>query len=66
MKSISVGQKNRGRPATGKTPRVSLRLEDDITTEVEKHRLTLGEKATQSDSIRDLLVYALKEKGYLK
>lgn len=65
MKSISVGHKKRGRPATGKTPRVSLRLDDQATSLIEQFRLTLGKDATQSDAIRELLIIALREKGYL-
>lgn len=66
MKSISVPQKKVGRPATGKTPRIGVRVPDDIRDALEAYAVdhSSGEPNI-SEAIRDLLADALREKGYL-
>ena len=66
MKSISVSQKKKGRPATGLTPRVGVRLPDDIRVALESYAAAnSAAKANVSEAIRELLTEALREKGYL-
>ena len=66
MKSISVSQKKRGRPATGLTPRVGVRLPDDIRVALEAYAAANSvNEANVSEAIRELLTEALREKGYL-
>lgn len=66
MKSISVSQKKRGRPATGLTPRVGVRLPDDIRIALEAYAAAnSAAEANVSEAIRELLTEALREKGYL-
>jgi hypothetical protein len=66
MKSISVPPKKRGRPATGRTPRVGVRLPDDIRKALEAYAgdLSPGEPNV-SEAMRELLTEALRDKGYL-
>jgi hypothetical protein len=66
MTSISVPQKKVGRPATGKTPRIGVRVPDDIRDALEAYAIdhSSGEPNI-SEAIRDLLADALREKGYL-
>ena len=67
MKSISVSQKKRGRPATGLTPRVGVRLPDDIRVALEAYAAANSVNETNvSEAIRELLTEALREKGYLR
>ncbi len=66
MKSISVPQKKAGRPATGKTPRVGVRIPDDIRQALEVYAAENSEgELNVSEAIRELLTDALREKGYL-
>lgn len=66
MKSISVSQKKRGRPATGLTPRVGVRLPDDIRIALDAYAAANStNEANVSEAIRELLTEALREKGYL-
>ena len=66
MKSISVSQKKAGRPATGKTPRVGVRIPDDIRQALEVYAAENSEgELNVSEAIRELLTDALREKGYL-
>lgn len=57
-KSISARQKRRGRPATGKTPSVTIRLPDDLTERLDIWAAKHG-FGTRSDAIRQLLEQAL-------
>lgn len=66
MKSITVSQKKRGRPATGLTPRVGVRLPDEIREALEKYAAESTDgNPNVSEAIRELLTDALREKGYL-
>lgn len=66
MQSISVTPKKRGRPATGRTPRVGVRLPDDIRAALEAYAADLSPgDPNVSEAMRDLLVEALRDKGYL-
>jgi len=64
-KSISVGQKRRGRPATGQTPQITARLPGELTERLDRWAAKHG-ALTRSDAIRQLLGQALavpKPKG---
>ena len=66
MKSISVSHKKRGRPATGLTPRVGVRLPDDIRLALDAYAAAnSANEPNVSEAIRELLAEALREKGYL-
>jgi len=66
MKSINVPQKKRGRPATGLTPRVGVRLAEDIRSALDAYAADQSEgEPNVSEAIRDLLTVALRDKGYL-
>ena len=66
MESINVPRKKRGRPATGLTPRVGVRLPDDIRGALEAYAADLSpDDPNVSEAMRDLLVEALRDKGYL-
>lgn len=67
MKSITVSQKKRGRPATGETPRVGVRLPADLSEGVERYIQAQPEpKPSKSDAIRNILSEWLSEHGFLK
>jgi hypothetical protein len=51
-------RKGRGRPATGKTPMIGLRLDPGITSQVDAFASKHGYDS-RSDAIRHLLVRAL-------
>jgi len=57
-KSISVGQKRRGRPATGKTPPITTRLPEELTGRLDRWAAKHG-AGTRSQAIRQLLEQAL-------
>lgn len=65
MTSISVTPKKRGRPATGKNPHVSVRMEPELIAAVDEFRAATEAVVSQSEAIRTLVADALKEKGYL-
>lgn len=66
MQSISVPQKKRGRPATGLTPRVGVRLPDDIRKALEAYAADLSSgEPNVSEAMRHILAEALRDKGYL-
>lgn len=66
MKSISVSRKKRGRPATGLTPRVGVRLPDEIRQALETYAAeNANGDPNISEAIRELLTDALRDKGYL-
>ena len=67
MTSISVPQKRVGRPATGKTPRIGVRIPDDIRDALEAYAAeTSSGEPNISEAIRALLADALRDKGYLQ
>ena len=57
VKSIYAKQKTRGRPATGVTPMVGLRLAQELIERVD--RWAAHKRLTRSDAIRQLLEEAL-------
>lgn len=59
--SITVSQKRRGRPPTGETPRVGVRLESDLLREVDGWADKKG--VSRSDAIRYLLQLAVAAEG---
>ena len=56
-KSVSAKQKRRGRPATGVTPMIGLRLPAKVTTQVDRWAEING--VTRSQAIRSLIEQAL-------
>jgi len=64
MKSIIVSQKKRGRPSTGETPRIGVRMDDTLIQAIEAFRAQNAVKVSQSEVIRHLLIEALKERGF--
>jgi len=65
-KTINVKHKKRGRPATGKTPIIGVRIEPDIIEAVEQYRLGKDPEINQSEAIRRILREWLAKNGYLK
>lgn len=65
MSSISVTHKKRGRPATGKNPHLSIRVDPEIIHAVETYRSNENGNLNQSEAIRRILKDWLTEKGYL-
>jgi hypothetical protein len=64
--SISDGQKKRGRPATGQTPKAALRLPSDIRDGLKRWIDAQPDpKPNRSDAIRHILSDWLQERGYL-
>jgi Arc/MetJ-type ribon-helix-helix transcriptional regulator len=64
--SINVPQKKRGRPATGVTPRVALRLDQEMTDAIEAYRAGKQPPLNQSEAIRSILREWLASNGFLK
>lgn len=64
--TINVPQKKRGRPATGKNPRVGIRIEPELIEAVERYRLGQNPETNQSEAMRRILRDWLIEHGYLK
>jgi hypothetical protein len=65
-KSISVKQKKRGRPATGVTPMIGVRLSAGSRKAVEKWALQEPDQPSLSEAVRrliDLGLSAPKRKG---
>jgi len=56
MPSISVSQKKRGRPATGETPRIGVRLPAEVTAALDLYAAKQDPQLSRSDAIR-LLVF---------
>lgn len=61
--SINVPQKKRGRPPTGVTPRIAVRLTTDVTDAVDSFAREEG--YDRSEAIRFILINWLRERGYL-
>jgi hypothetical protein len=57
--SISVAQKKRGRPATGKTPIIGLRLPPELIARVDEWCAGREDCTSRSDAIRKLVEMAL-------
>jgi len=64
--SISVKQKKRGRPATGKTPIAGVRLPDDLAAGVDAFAAEEADNPSRSEAIRRILRDWLVGHGYLK
>lgn len=64
LMSISVDQKKRGRPATGITPQIGLRLPSELSDVIDT--FAMDESVSRSEAIRRLIEAGLKAKGYLK
>ena len=62
-KSITVHQKKRGRPATGRDPAVTIRLPEDVLASVEHWAVTQEDQPSRSQAIRQLVELGLKAKG---
>jgi Arc/MetJ-type ribon-helix-helix transcriptional regulator len=62
-KSISVRQEKRGRPATGKTPTVTLRLPEAMTDKVDAWAGSQADEPARSEAIRRLIELGLEAKG---
>src|SRR5947207_11066196 len=61
-KSISVNQKRRGRPASGRDPAVAVRLPEDTIVAIDK-RAGQNAATSRSEAIRRLVELALKGKS---
>ncbi|MBN9008229.1 MAG: ribbon-helix-helix protein, CopG family [Rhizobiales bacterium] len=59
-KSITVNQKRRGRPATGRDPVSAVRLPEDVTARVDAW--AEAHEVSRSEAIRRLVEQALKGK----
>lgn len=59
-KSITVHQKRRGRPATGRDPAVTIRLPQDVLEAVEYWASKQDDKPARSPAIRRLVEIGLK------
>ena len=64
--AITVLQKRRGRPATGKTPMIALRAPDEFRDTVERWAAKQSDKPTLLEAIRRLVELGLKAKGASK
>lgn len=65
MPSISVSRKKRGRPATGETPRIGVRLPPEVTEAVDKFAAKQEPPLSRSDAIRLLVVEGLMREKLL-
>jgi len=66
MPSISVKQKKRGRPATGKTPITGVRLSDDLSEGIDRYIADQPQPPpTKSDALREIIRDWLIGHGYL-
>jgi hypothetical protein len=61
-KSITVHQKPRGRPATGRDPAVTIRLPEDVLASVEHWAMSQKDQPPRSQAIRRLVELGLKGK----
>jgi hypothetical protein len=62
-KSISVRQKKRGRPATGKMPSTTLRLPENLSEQIDAWAHEQSDAPGHSEAIRRLVELGLKSKG---
>jgi hypothetical protein len=61
-KSITVHQKPRGRPATGRDPAVTIRLPEAVLASVEHWAMSQKDQPPRSQAIRRLVELGLKVK----
>jgi metal-responsive CopG/Arc/MetJ family transcriptional regulator len=61
-RSISVRQEKRGRPATGKTPTITLRIPDHLSDQIEAWSRKQRVVPKRSEAIRRLVEIGLKAK----
>jgi Arc/MetJ-type ribon-helix-helix transcriptional regulator len=61
-KSISVRQKKRGRPATGKMPTTTLRLPEKLSEQIDAWAHKQADGPGHSEAIRRLVELGLKAK----
>jgi hypothetical protein len=61
-RSISVHQKKRGRPATGRDPAVTIRLPEKVLALVERWAMSQEDHPPRSQAIRRLVELGLKAK----
>jgi hypothetical protein len=61
-KSISVRQKKRGRPATGKMPTTTLRLPEALSEKIDAWACKQTDAPGHSEAIRRLVELGLKTK----
>jgi hypothetical protein len=61
-KSISVHQKQRGRPATGRAPAVTIRLPEEVLALVERWAMSQEDQPARSTAIRRLVELGLRVK----
>lgn len=66
MPSIPVSQKKRGRPATGETPRVGVRMEPELTEGLDAFSADEPDNPSRSEAIRRIIRDWLRQRGYLK
>lgn len=59
MASISVSQKKRGRPATGETPRIGVRLPDQVTDGLDAFAAAQTPPLSRSEAVRLLVIEGL-------
>ena len=62
-KSIPVLRKKRGRPPTGETPVLALRLPPGLRSEIESWAKQQKDKPSRSEAIRQLIEIALSTKA---
>jgi hypothetical protein len=62
-KAITVHQKRRGRPATGRDPAVTIRLPEAILAKVEHWAMAQEDRPPRSQAIRRLVEIGLTVKG---
>lgn len=65
MKSITVAQKKRGRPATGQIPHVTARIPQEVLDALD-HFVKDGRAASRTEAIRQILTDYLARKGFMK
>lgn len=66
MASNTVSQKKRGRPATGQSPRLGVRLAPEVLSTFEAWLSEFGDpKPSQSDGIRFLMLRSLELDGFV-
>jgi hypothetical protein len=58
-KSISVRQKKRGRPATGKMPTTTLRLPEKLSEQIDVWAASQDDEPGRSEAIRRLIELGL-------
>jgi hypothetical protein len=62
MRSISVVQKKRGRPATGQDPVTAIRLSEELRASIDAWAERQKDKPSRSEAIRMLIERGLKRR----